>query len=176
MATEKARTLEILRVAIQMEVDGKEFYLKASAKSGNNLGRQLLRSLAAEEDSHRKRFEEIFEVIRRDEAWPEFSFESGKATGLRTILSGALREIGGSVEVGNGEIEAVQVAIGMENKTYDFYQQQLTAASAGAERNFYRALLAEENGHKLALLDYWEYLKDPAAWFVSKEHPSLDGV
>ncbi|GAH21770.1 unnamed protein product, partial [marine sediment metagenome] len=27
----------------------------------------------------------------------------------------------------------------------------------------------------LVLLDYYEYLKDPAGWFVRKEHPSLDG-
>jgi hypothetical protein len=34
---------------------------------------------------------------------------------------------------------------------------------------------AEEREHHLILLDYYEYLKDPAGWFVKKEHPSLDG-
>ena len=32
-----------------------------------------------------------------------------------------------------------------------------------------------EKEHQLVLLDYYEYLKDPAGWFVKKEHPSLDG-
>jgi hypothetical protein len=35
---------------------------------------------------------------------------------------------------------------------------------------------SEEKEHYLILLDYFEYLKDPAAWFVQKEHPSLDGA
>ena len=26
------------------------------------------------------------------------------------------------------------------------------------------------------LIDYLEYLADPAAWFVEKEHPSFDGA
>jgi len=29
--------------------------------------------------------------------------------------------------------------------------------------------------HELALIDYYDYLSDPAGWFVKKEHPSLDG-
>jgi hypothetical protein len=36
-------------------------------------------------------------------------------------------------------------------------------------------LAAQEGEHHLILLDYYEFLKDPAAWFVQKEHPSLDG-
>ena len=43
------------------------------------------------------------------------------------------------------------------------------------ERVFYQALSAQEKEHHLILLDYYEYLKDPAAWFVEKEHHSLDG-
>jgi len=27
----------------------------------------------------------------------------------------------------------------------------------------------------IILLDYYEYLKDPAGWFTKKERPSLDG-
>ena len=64
----------------------------------------------------------------------------------------------------------------MENKTYDFYQDQLRGAAYDAERDFYQALSAQEKEHHLVLLDYYEYLKDPAGWFVGKEHHSLDGV
>ncbi len=63
----------------------------------------------------------------------------------------------------------------MENKTYDFYKSQGKNATYDAERDFYEALAAQERGHHMVLLDYYEYLKDPAGWFVKKEHPSLDG-
>jgi len=36
-------------------------------------------------------------------------------------------------------------------------------------------LAQEEREHELALLDYHDYLSDPAGWFVKSEHSSLDG-
>ena len=64
MATEQNKILEALQIVIQMEIDGKDYYLKASQESSNELGRQLLQSLAAEEDIHRQKFEEIYNAIR----------------------------------------------------------------------------------------------------------------
>ena len=55
--SEQARTMKALQTAIQMEIDGKAYYLKASQQSGNELGKKLFRTLAAEEDIHRQEFE-----------------------------------------------------------------------------------------------------------------------
>ena len=73
------------------------------------------------------------------------------------------------------ELAAVKTAMDMENKTYDFYNSRAKNATHDAEKSFYEALMAQEREHHLVLLDYYEYLKDPAAWFVKSEHPSLDG-
>ena len=56
MTTEQDKTLEALKTAIQMEIDGKEYYLKASQRSNNQLGKQLSQSLADKEDDHRQKF------------------------------------------------------------------------------------------------------------------------
>ena len=73
------------------------------------------------------------------------------------------------------ELDNIQIAIDMENKSYSLYKSRSQTATYGAEREFYNALAAEERGHHLVLVDYYEYLKDPTGWFVTKEHPSLDG-
>ena len=62
MKTEQDKTLEALQIAIRMEINGKEYYLKASRESSNELGRKLLKSLATEEDAHRQKFEGIYRV------------------------------------------------------------------------------------------------------------------
>jgi rubrerythrin len=72
------------------------------------------------------------------------------------------------------ELEAGKTAIQMENESYDFYRKQYTHAIYPTEKEFYAAISAAENAHRLALIDYLEFLKDPAAYFVGKEHPSLD--
>jgi len=68
METDQDKTLEAPQIAIQMEIDGKEYYLKASQKSSNELGKRMLSSLAAEEDVHRQKFEEIYDAIRNKKA------------------------------------------------------------------------------------------------------------
>ncbi|MBU2608587.1 MAG: hypothetical protein KKF26_04645, partial [Chloroflexi bacterium] len=69
MTTEQDKALAAVKMAIQMETDGKEFYLKAGEASGNELGKKLLTQLAAEEDIHRRKFVQIFETIRAQEGW-----------------------------------------------------------------------------------------------------------
>ena len=45
MAKEQDTTLKALKTAIQMEIDGKEFYLEASRASKNELGKKLLEQI-----------------------------------------------------------------------------------------------------------------------------------
>jgi rubrerythrin len=175
MITEQDKTLEALQIAIQMEIDGKEYYLKASQESGNELGKKLLEALAAEEDIHRQKFEQIYNAIRNTKAWPVTDFQPDGGKRLRTIFARATEAIGSNIKALATELDAIQTAMGMENETYDFYKRQGESATHDAERDFYHAVAAEEREHYLVLLDYYEYLKDPAGWFVTKEHPSLDG-
>ena len=175
MATEQDKTLAALQTSIKMEIDGKEFYLKASQASHNELGKKLLQSLAAEEDLHRQKFEEIYDAIRGQKAWPRTDFQPDGGRELRTIFARVTEEMDANINTISTELDAVQAATEMESKTYDFYKSQVKEATHDAERDFYQALAAEEREHHLLLLDYHEYLKDPAGWFVKTEHPSLDG-
>ena len=174
MVTEQDKTLEALQIAIQMEIDGKAFYLKASQESGNELGKKLLQSLAAEEDIHRQKFEEIYDATRNRKAWPTTDFQPDGGKGLRTIFARATEGMSDNMKAPATELDAVQTAMDMENKSYDFYKSQSKNVSNEAERNFYEIVASEEREHHIILLDYYEYLKDPAGWFVKKEHPSLD--
>ena len=175
MTIEQDKTLEALQIAIRMETDGKEYYLKTSRESNNELGKKLLESLATEEDIHRQKFEEIYNAIRSRKAWPVSDFQPDGGKRLRTIFAKAIEVMGLDIKAPGGELDALKTAMDMENKTYDYYKNQGQMATYDIERGFYETLAAEEREHYLILLDYHEYLKDPAGWFVQREHPSLDG-
>jgi rubrerythrin len=175
MKTEQDKTTEALQTAIQMETDGKEYYLQASQESSNELGKKLLQSLADEEDIHREKFAEIYNTIRDKKAWPALDFQPDRGKRLRTVFAQALEETGSDVKTLATELDAVQTAMDMENKTYDFYKGRSENATYSVEVGFYQALATQERIHHQVLLDYYEYLKDPAGWFVKKEHPSLEG-
>ena len=175
MEAEQDKTLKALQVAIQMEIDGKEYYMKASRESSDETGKKLLQSLAAEEDVHRRKFEQIYKAIQAQRAWPVTDFQPDGGQMLRTIFAQATAESNAKAKAPASELGAIETAMAMENKTYDYYKRQGEDATYDAERDFYHTLTAEEREHYLILLDYYEYLKDPATWFVEKEHHSLDG-
>ncbi len=175
MEVEQDKTIKALQIALRMEIDGKEYYLKASRESSNEVGKKLLQSLAGEEDIHRQVFEKIYNAIRNKKGWPAADFQPDGGRSLRTIFARETGKVGSNVKALATELDTIQKAMNMENKTYDFYKSRDENADYDAERDFYETLAAEERGHHTILLDYYEYLKNPAAWFVKKEHPSLDG-
>ena len=174
MAGEQQAAIDALKQALQMEIEGKEFYARAASQSGNELGRHLLASLAAEEDIHRQRFLEIYEGLRAKNAWPVVSFQPDGGQQLRTVFAQASERVGAKLWAVATELETVRIARQMETRTYDFYQARRQAATSPIERDFYEKLAGQEQEHGLLLADYAEFLQDPAAWFVNKEHPSLD--
>jgi rubrerythrin len=175
METEQDKTLKGLQIAIQMEIDGKEYYQKASQSSHNQLGSKLFESLAAEEDIHRRRFEEIYDAMRNKKGWPKVDFQPDMGRTLKTVFAQAIEQMGSNIRAQDTELEAVKTSMDMENKTYDFYKSRIKNTNYDAEIEYYEALATQERTHYLILLDYYEYLKDPAGWFVEKERHSLDG-
>jgi len=175
MATEQDKALEALQIAIQMEIDGREYYLKTSRESTDDLGKKLMESLAAEEDIHRQKFIEIYNAIHDRNVWPVVDFQPDGGKTLRTIFARATEEMGSSTRAPATELEAIKTAMEMENKSYDFYVNQSKKIMSAATRDFYNTVASEEREHYIILVDYYEYLLDPAAWFVKKEHPSIDG-
>ena len=99
MTTEQDKTLAALQIAIQMEIDGKEYYLKVSRESSNELGKKLLQSLAAEEDVHRQKFEEIYSAIRNKKAWPMTDFRPDGGKRLRTVFARATEAIERNIKI-----------------------------------------------------------------------------
>ncbi|MHA2314476.1 MAG: ferritin family protein [Candidatus Hermodarchaeia archaeon] len=175
ITSEQERILQAINMAIEMELDGKECYLAASEGSTNVADRKLLQSLAEEEDNHLQTFEGIYNAIRQGRDWPHIDLGTDRAGSIRETLVKTYQVLGVSVGGTSSELDAVKVAIDKEKNSYDFYENQGSKAIYDTERSFYEALAREEREHELTLLDYYDYLSDPAAWFVTAEHPSLDG-
>lgn len=172
---EQPRTLQGLQIAIQMEVDGKEYYQKASRETGDVIGKELFEWLASEEDKHRLKFEQIYQAIKDKKGWPDINAGPGKGKILHSLFSKIGEAAGDKSNVTESELNIIKKAMDMEKKTQDFYTAQGEKASFDAERSLYTAIAAEEWGHYLALVDYREYLIDPDGWFRKTEHHSLDG-
>jgi rubrerythrin len=143
MPTEQEKVISALKFAIQMEIDGKVFYLKAGQESGNELGRKLLESLAKEEDYHRRKFEQIYGNISHSSAFAMVDFQPDGGRTLRTIFARELEKPASRIKVMKTEPDAIQRAMEMEDKSYDFYHARSEQAGPGPEKDFYEAVAAE---------------------------------
>lgn len=175
MDKEQERILTAITTAIEMEKDANQCYLDASMASGNEAGRKFLNSLADEELKHKDHFEQIYESIRKNRDWPDVNLDLQEANRIRESLYKKCEVLGVNVASTESERDAVKVSVDKEKKSQDYYRQQAEKAVFDSEKEFYNRLAAEERTHELALLDYYEFLLDPAAWYVKREHPSLDG-
>jgi len=175
MDDEQDKTIGALQFAIQMEVDGKEYYQKSGKASGTRMGKELFQWLAGEEDKHRQRFEQIYHALKQKQAWPDVPIQPTKADKLNSIFTNARAAGTAKPRKQPAELRSIAKAMEMETRTEHFYKEQGEKAKFPAERRFYESLSGEERGHYLALVDYREYLVDPAGWFRKVEHHSLDG-
>jgi rubrerythrin len=163
-----------LELALKMEKDGRDFYLKAGNKGRNELGQRLFRSLADAELEHMEKIKQIHAALMGATSWPEgeTSFVKGKLP--HTIFAEALDNLGRLVKVTSDELQALRTGMDLENKSLLFYLGRSGEATSSSERQFYQALVAEERGHYLLLFDSYEYLLDPQAYFIRREHHGLD--
>ncbi len=176
MIEAEARLNEALKYAIQMELDGKKYYLQACEESTHPVGKELFAWLAKQEDRHRQTFEKIFKSIADKQGWPVEHTKPAKGAKLGTIFSEAINNADKNIMGKKSEIATTARAMDMEIKSRDYYNKQAELASSAAEKDFFTSLAAEEHGHYLGLVDYKEYITDPVGWFTRTEHHLLDGA
>jgi rubrerythrin len=176
MKDEFARLIETVKFAIQMELDGKKFYIAAGKQSENGLGKELYAWLATQEDFHRTKFEGIYQSITQKKGLPLEHITLNKTSGIGNIFRKAIKVTGKTLKAQKNELAGVEKAIEMEIKSRDYYKKQAAGSKSDIVRKFLMAVSAEEQGHYLALIDYREYMSDPVDWFTRTEHHLLDGA
>jgi len=169
MAKQEGTRAEALRTALQMELEGKEFYQRSAERSYTVLARDLFSHLAEQEDVHYRKVKEVYEAVAQKHEWPsqETAFRQEKS--LRSVFREAIESMGEDVTPLSAELEAMQAAMKLEGWTYSFYRSRDQEATSPAEKAFYQALTAEERVHYLTLMDSYEYLSDPQGWFSKSE-------
>jgi rubrerythrin len=175
MAAKECLILNDLKTAIQMEQDGKKFYEEAAQKAKSQGTAEIFQYLAKGEVYHILKIEEIYEALEKDPNWTESMCEFNPSAEDPKIFSAALAK--GNMGAGDADdIKALEVGIQMETKSIEFYQRLAKQAHDDKERRFLMSLINEERGHYNNLIDYRNFLIDPADWYYVHEGQNVDGA
>jgi rubrerythrin len=161
-----------LEIAVEMEKEGKAFFLKAAAESQSDLAKNIFRELARQEDFHIKKILEIYDAMKKKEAVREWVTTVIDADRLGKVFEESLVDKARGSE---NDIKAMQFGLQIEDKSIKYYEGLAAMAADNREKRFYLTLSAEERGHYLRIMDSIEYLSDPVGWFYVKQGSMVDG-
>jgi rubrerythrin len=172
MAPSKTVTvLSILAAARQIEIFGIQFYSKVASCVADENGKALMRSLGADERTHKETIEEVMQHLSPgmdlDEVEPEKEFLN--------ILPKKVFPFPpeGTCLTVKDEIRAVQIGLDVEIASVKMYQDASAKVDDLKIKNILITLTNIEEKHKILLESSLMMLKTDGSWYAYS--PILEG-
>ncbi len=161
---------EVVASALQLEKDGRAFYLEAAAKASSEVVKQVLVGLADDELLHIEWIEKMLPAV-----------EDGDVANRQ--LYGKLRAIfvdGGDAEkqraaTSGDDIAALKYAFDIEEKSQTTYADWAKETDDEEVRNLCTVLADVEKFHAELISNSIEYLQKPGDWFQQQERWFFEG-
>ncbi|HHT67688.1 MAG TPA: ferritin family protein [Firmicutes bacterium] len=148
-----------LEYAMQIEVQGKEFYLKQASLMEDSGFREIFEGLAADEEKH-------YELLKQMKDSGLYDYEGSQMSDRAPLLfidSSSKEKI--PQEKRPSYITIYQQAVEFEEKSIDLYGELAREATSEREREVFLTLEREEEGHRAVLWRVLEFLQRPEEYY-----------
>ncbi len=169
--------VDALKAAIEMEEEGRTFYLDSAKKTKNDFGKRVFEALADDETRHIVAIRSYCHSMTQKDKAPRLCavMPAHKNIKERLVFGKKEMEILKNMPEDADGLKAYEVAMDMENKGYAFYKEQLERSQDPDVKELYKFLISEEETHFELIDSTYKYLKDPASWFAEDEKPIVEG-
>jgi rubrerythrin len=135
---------EALNQAMDLEVEGRRFYMECMNKTKSKAGAEMFKYLAEEEAVHydklermyRREFNKEFEAYRNKHKYPDKETE---------VFEGRVR--GGSVDGKSDALDALNIGLKTEQNSVVLYKQLYSLAQSDTLKKLFSNLIDEERRH-----------------------------
>ena len=154
--------MNILEVAIAMEVDLEKYYLKqAKVNEGNDLNK-IFTMLASDEREHADLLRNKSEQFNYD-LEPSESLEESKR-----IFKG-MKDFEMEIKDLPSQLDSFRMALDMEKKSIDAYEKLLSETKDENAKNLFRFLIKQEKEHFKIIEELVIHLTRPEEWVEDAE-------
>ena len=171
--------LGVINQAIELEEDGRQYYLQATARAQNPLAKNTFQWLAEQEEEHKQYFVAYYQAMEEEHEWTPMSQLGVSAHDARQEAASIFQQALAQIEEGVPEdVELSGLysgAMELERKSIDLYRTQAEQATDHNAREFYEFLTEEERGHLNLLATTLEYLDHPESWYLGEEQWIVEG-
>ena len=159
--------MDIYKYAMQMELDGRNFYLDL-AKKVNNTGLKNILTMMA--DSEAKHYNVILSMQRNDKT--QFSADTEVLTNVKNVFMRMKEEKEFDVDV--SQVEFYKKALKVEADSQKFYLERADEEKDSHRKEIFLKLADEEKNHCVLLENLIGFVSQPANWLENPEWYHLD--
>jgi rubrerythrin len=161
---------DVARTAVQLERDGRLFYLDAAEKAQTDLVRKMFESLADDELKH---IEWIVKML------PDVDTASTANRQLYQRLSHIFADVPEaklrSIAASESDVGAINTALGIEKKAVAAYEKWQDEAEGVDVKKLCNLLAGVERFHVQILNNTLEYFERTPDWFMQEEQWNFEG-
>jgi len=163
---------EAIKAAIDLERNGRKFYLDAEQKTEHDSGKKMFRMLADEEALHLATFERMLDASGSFPNWRELVKGYPAA---RQVPAFGRRGSPKRIAVANAsDLEALRMAMHQENSAIAFYEKVAPQAGDEGTKAVFDFVRQQEVFHYNLLQAEYDNLTNTGFWFDSAEF-RMDG-
>ncbi len=159
--------MDIYKYAMQMEVDGRDFYLDLAEKTNNKGLKNILTMMA---DSEAKHYNVILDMQKNDKT--EFSADTEVLTNVKNIFVKMKEEK--DIDVDISQAEFYKKALKDEADAQKFYLEKADEEKDPHRKEIFLNLAEEEKKHCVLLENIIGFVSQPADWLENPEWYHLD--
>jgi len=158
--------MDIFEYAMQMELDGKNFYLEIESKVDTKGLKSIFSMLANDEQKHY----EVLKVLRDKQPPMEQTKVLENAKNIFAEMKERMEEFTAPLS----QTDMFKKAQGLEEKSRDFYLEKTDEVSDPYQKEILARLAGEEKKHYFLLDNIIEFVSRPSMWLENAEFFHLD--
>ncbi len=165
MTEEIDTALTILKRAMQVEQEGREFYLKAAQTTQDEKGQETFRALASDEENHLRLIKRQHDALTSESMW----ISSPEVKPVRIDLDKPLfpegkEALDRAVKAKSSDSDALLFGLDIETRSYDFYRKAASETVNQLGKAMFEFLAGEEKHHFDIVMMRYEYLAGSSGW------------
>ena len=161
--------MDIYKFAMQMELDGRHFYLDLAKKTENAGIKSVLTMMAESEAKH---YNVILDMQKNDKT--EYSKDAEALTKIKNIFTKMKEEK--EIDLDVSQVEFYKKALEIEANSEKFYLERADEEKDPHRKEIFLTLAKEEKGHCILLENIVNLVSQPDSWIENSEWYDVDGV
>jgi rubrerythrin len=160
--------MDIYKYAMQMELDGRHFYLDLAEKTNNKGIKNILTMMAESEAKH---YNIILSMQRNDKT--PYSTDTEALTEVKNIFE-RMKEEKKEIDVDVSQVEFYQKALVVEADSEKFYLERADEEKDLHKKEIFLTLAKEEKSHCILLENLVDLVSQPDTWIENPEWYHVD--